>query len=111
MKIKGYKNNKLKKQLNDASECKRAYGEIAKKIFARMEDIRASPNLAVLLQIPAANCHQLKGDRKAEWAVNISVNYRLIFILEHDPMPYTDDGSIDAIMITDIFIIEIVDYH
>jgi len=106
-----YKNNKLKKQLSDASEIKKAFGVNAKRVSARMEDIRASPNLAVLMQIPAANCHPLTGDRVGEWAVDISANHRLIFVIANDPIPKTEDGGINSIFVTDIRIIETGDYH
>lgn len=106
-----YSRNKLKKQLTKTSELKKAFGVIAKRIANRLDDIEASPNLAVLIQIPAANCHQLTGDRKNEWAVTISGNYRLIFEIDHDEIPLLDDGGIDTKSVDKIRIIEIVDYH
>ncbi len=110
MKIE-YRNNKLKKQLSSASEIKKAFGVNAKRVASRLDDIKASPNLAVLIQIPAANCHSLSGERKGEWAVDISGNYRLIFEIWHDPVPKTEDNSIITLLVTDICIIEITDYH
>ena len=105
------KTNRLEKQLSNASEIKKAFGNDAKKVSARLDDIRASPNLASLMKIPQANCHSLKGDRKGEWALNISANRRLIFEIVDDPVPQNDDGSINTILITDIRLSEIVDYH
>ena len=110
MKIE-YRKNKLKKQLSNASECKKAFGVNAKRVISRLDDIIASPNLALLIQIPAANCHSLSGDRKGEWAVDISGNYRLIFEITHNPIPETEDGSINTLLVTDICILGIVDYH
>ena len=110
MKIK-YRKNKLKKQLSNASEIKKAFGINAKRVASRLDDIEASPNLAVLLQIPTANCHPLSGDRRGEWALDISSNYRLIFEITHNPIPETEDGSINIHLVTDICILEIVDYH
>lgn len=110
MKIE-YKKNKLQKQLSSATEIKKAFGINAKRVSMRMDELMASPNLAVLMQIPAANCHSLTGDRNGEWAIDVSANYRLIFEIINDPIPRTDDGSIIAILITDIRILEIGDYH
>lgn len=110
MKIE-FSKNKLKKQLSNTTELKKAFGVNAKRVRSRLDDIEASPNLAVLMQIPAANCHSLTGDRKGEWALDISGNYRIIFEITHDPVPITKDGSIDTLLVTDICIIEIVDYH
>jgi proteic killer suppression protein len=106
-----YSRNKLRKQLTNATELKKAYGVHAKRIANRLDDIAASPNLAVLIQIPAANCHQLSGKRKSEWAVAISGNYRLIFEIDCDPIPLFEDGGIETEAIDKIRILEIVDYH
>lgn len=106
-----YRNNKIKKKLSSASEIKKAFGQMAKKVSQRMDEIKDSANLAVLMQIPAANCHPLMGDKNGNWAVDISGNYRLIFDLNHDPIPKTENGSIDTIVVTDITIIETTDYH
>lgn len=106
-----YRKNKLKKQLSDASEIKKSFGVNAKRVASRLDDIEASPNLAVLMQIPAANCHSLSGSRRGEWALDISANYRMIFEIANNPIPITEDGSINTYLVTDICIIEIVDYH
>ncbi|MEO5985118.1 MAG: hypothetical protein ABIP80_06400 [Ferruginibacter sp.] len=106
-----YENNKIKKQLSSATEIKKAFGEGAKKIAIRLSELKAVPNLKVLQQIPSANCHPLSGDRKGDWAVNISPNHRLIFEISHGPLPLTKAGSIDKIKITDITILKSEDYH
>ncbi len=106
-----YQTNKLKKQLSNATEIKKAFGVNAKRISIRLDDIVASPNLSVLIQIPAANCHSLLGDRKGEWALDISANYRFIFEIAHNPIPKAADGSINTLLVTDICILEIIDYH
>ena len=106
-----YSSNKLEKQLSDAKQIKIAFGVNAKRVAARMDDIRSSPNLKVLLQISSANCHQLSGNRKDQWSVNISANHRLVFEINNNPIPILEDNSIDTIKITDILIIETVDYH
>lgn len=107
-----YGSNKLVRQLSSASEIKKAFGQLAKMISTRIADISAAPNLNVLEQLPQLNCHPLKGNRKGEWAITVSGNYRLIFVLDYDPLPMTDEGLIDKILITDIIIIAASeDYH
>lgn len=106
-----FSKNKLKKQLSTATEIKKAFGVNAKRVKSRLDDIEASPNLAVLIKIPAANCHLLGGDRKGEWALDISANYRMIFEISNNPIPKTEDNSIDTLLVTNICILEIVDYH
>lgn len=106
-----YKSNKIKKQLSSATEIKKTFGVNAKRVSERLEDIISSPNLAVLIQIPQANCHPLSGNRKGEWAVDISANHRLIFEITNDPIPENLDKSVKTILVTDIRICEIGDYH
>jgi proteic killer suppression protein len=106
-----YGNNKLRRQLSSASEIKKAFGEMAKKVTRRLDEITASPNLAVLMKIPAANCHPLTGDRQGEWAVDISGNFRMIFEINQNPIPLKTDGGIDTVLITDITITGTEDYH
>jgi len=106
-----YRKNKLRKQCSTASEIKRAFGVRAKKVSDRLDEITSSPNLEVLMQIPAANCHPLKADKAGEWAVDISGNFRIIFEITDDPIPMKVDGSIDTALVTKVIIIEIDDYH
>lgn len=106
-----YASNKLEKQLSSATEIKKAFGDMAKKVAARLDDIKSAPNLAILLQLPQANCHALKGNRHGEWAVSISGNYRIVFIIGHDPIPVTENELIDTTCITDIIITGTLDYH
>jgi plasmid maintenance system killer protein len=103
--------NKIKKKLSSPSEIKKAFGTMAKKVQSRLDDIIASPNLKVLMQIPAANCHPLSGNKSGEWALCISANHRMIFEINHDPVPKKENGEIETIEVTDIRIIETTDYH
>jgi plasmid maintenance system killer protein len=106
-----FRKNKLQKQMSSASEIKKAFGVMAKKVAARLDEIAASPNLAILMQIPAANCHALIADRKGQWALNISGNFRIIFEIDHDPIPLKDDGSVNTILVTIICVTDTEDYH
>ena len=105
-----FKNNKLKKTLTNASEIKKHYGTMAKKVSLRMEQFYAAPFLADIIDNPSANCHALTGGRAGQWAVDISANYRIIFEINQS-IPVNKGGSINTQKITDIMIIEITDYH
>ncbi|MDA3866642.1 MAG: type II toxin-antitoxin system RelE/ParE family toxin [Salinivirgaceae bacterium] len=106
-----YKSNKLKKQLTKAKEMQKEFGMMAKKVNQRIKEIKASENLCDLMKIPAAKCHELHGDRKGQYAVSISGNYRLIFEPNHDPIPLKDDNSIDTVKVTAIEMLKKEDYH
>lgn len=110
MKI-AFKTNKIEKQLTKAKEMQKAFGTMARKVNQRMQELIYSENLEILKTLPAARCHELKGSKKGEFAVDISGNWRLIFVPDHDPVPVKDDNSIDCIKITDIEILRTEDYH
>jgi proteic killer suppression protein len=106
-----YSSNKLEKQFSTASEIKKNFGTNAKRVSQRMDEIKASPNLSVLTQIPAANCHPLKGSRSGEWAMDISANHRMIFEIANEPVPFEENGAINKILVTNIRILKTDDYH
>ena len=106
-----FENKRLAKQFSNATEIKKAFGERAKMVSQRKDEIETSPNLAVLISIPAADCHMLGGKRKNQWAVRISGNYRIIFKIMDDPLPMKNDTELDFSAIVHIRILEVVDYH
>lgn len=106
-----FKTNKLRKQLSNASEIKRYFGLSAKKIASRLADMEAADNLEILTQIPAAKCHPLSGDKRGQWAVNISVNHRLIFEIMNDPIPIIRINEINLKLVNSIRLLKIEDYH
>ena len=104
-------NNKLRKSFGSDAAIQKEYGRQAKVIKVRMAILRNAKNLA---DVPTSNperCHQLKADRKGQFAVNLKKSYRLIFEPDHEPIPRKDDGGIDLEKVTKIKIIEVVDYH
>ena len=106
-----YKNRKLEKQLTDPTEMVKSFGQLARKVNQRLKDLADADNLVLLSTMPAARCHELTGDRKGELAVDVSVNYRIIFEPLHDPIPKKGDGGLDWGEVTKIQINEIADYH
>jgi len=58
-----FKSNKLKKSLTIPKQIVKSYGNRAKKVSQRMDELKAAGNLSVMKTIPAANCHELKGNR------------------------------------------------
>lgn len=67
---------------------------LAKKLRHALARLNDGP-LPGAMDLPGFRLHQLKGDRKGQWAVSISGNYRLVFEIE--------DGQA-----TDV---DLVDYH
>lgn len=106
-----YKSRRLEKQLTDARELVKRYGQLARKINQRLAELKAAENLAVIRTLPAAGCHELNGERKGQLAITVSVNFRLIFEPDQIPLPLNADGGLNWQFISNIRIIEIEDYH
>lgn len=106
-----FKNKKLKKQFTDAKERQKAFGKLAKQIKLRMQQFDAAKTLQDIMLVPQAECHVLKGDRKEQFSVKISRNFRIVFIINQSPVPLQDNGEINLDAVTSIKIIEVVDYH
>ena len=107
----GYQSNKLRKQLTNPKELAKAFGQLAKKVNQRHEELKSVDNLSVMRLLPAACCHELSCNRNGTLAVKVSGNYRLVFQVSNDPIPQNHDGGLDWEAVTAITIIEIVDYH
>lgn len=97
--------------MTDPREMTKAFGARAQKVNQRMKDLRAVVTLEDMQTIPAARCHELKGDRNGQLAVNVSGNYRLVFMPDHDPLPLKEDTGLNWKLVTDIVVIEVEDYH
>ncbi len=106
-----FKNNKIQKALTDARETQKVFGNMARKVAQRMEQLKAAPTLADMENYPAARCHYLKGDRKGVWAIDISVNHRILFEIAQKNLKMNKSGSINSGKVTHIVIIDAADYH
>jgi plasmid maintenance system killer protein len=108
-----FKSSSLAKSCGEWEKAVRKYGRgDAALIAQRLEEMRASANLAVLMKVPGARCHQLSGDRKNYFAVNLNHPYRMIFEPANNPLPRKKDGGIDLEEVTAVTILRVkVDYH
>ena len=86
------------------------YGERAKKLKQRINQLESSDTLLDMSKIPAARLHPLKGNRDNEWAVDILKNWRICFEIGNNPIPKSGD-SVDLSKVSQIHIISIEDYH
>lgn len=94
-----YKNNKIKKVCTNVSEAEKRHGlEMAEKIMLRIDQISAALSVEMMIQFRIGRCHQLKGNRKNQFAVDLVHPYRLVF-----------EKKGTEIQIANI--IDIIDYH
>ncbi|MCH7613248.1 MAG: system killer suppression protein [Candidatus Marinimicrobia bacterium] len=107
-----FKTSKLSKVFNSEKNLNKAYGkQRAKAIMRRMAVLRGAPSLADVPHQKPERRHQLTGNRKGKFAVDITRNERIVFLPNHNPVPTLDVGGIDLEKITAVKIIAVEDYH
>lgn len=84
---------------------------MARKLRQRLAELEGLDVLADASMLPALRCHELTGNRKGQLAIDLVHPNRLIFRPGHDPLPTKADGGLDWSKVTDIVVIEVVDYH
>ena len=80
-------------------------------IRRRLKELKAARTAAIASKVPSAKLHALRGDRKGQFAVDAEYPYRIVFELDHKPLPTKRDGGIDLDKVTAIKILEVIDYH
>ena len=106
-----YKSNKLEKNLTDDRKLISTYGQLAKTIKRRRKELTNAENLETIGKLPQLRLHPLSGERVGEWSIDIKNNWRIIFSLDHEPIPTLDDGGVDLSKITIIKINSVEDPH
>jgi len=107
-----FRTSKLQRIFNSETELKTTHGpQMAAVIRNRMVFLRAANNLDQVPVKPPFRRHQLTGEYKGCFAVDLKHPFRLIFRPINDPLPSLEDGGIDLRRVTDIEIICVEDYH
>jgi len=107
-----FKNSQLQKTFNRYERLKKKHGQRrATLINRRLSELQAMPNLSIASKFPQLHCHELKGNRKGQLAVDLDQPYRLIFSVAHDPPPRKEDGGLDWSSVEAIQIEGVEDYH
>lgn len=82
----------------------------ADKVQQRLDDLRAAETLEDVRYLPG-NYHELRENRKGQWACDLDQPYRLIFTPHEDPIPTNENGQYGWDQIRGVDIIEIINYH
>lgn len=106
-----FKTRKLEKSLTTDKGLSKSYGKLAKKIKQRINQLESADNLEIVSKLPVLRLHQYKGKDKGTWSIDIQENWRILFIVNQDPIPTKADGSVDVKAITVIRIESVVDPH
>jgi len=108
----GFKSGKFAKAANSESLSNRQWGaKRAAKIRQRLVELAAADTLADVSRLPPPRCHQLSENLDEQFAVDISANERLVFAVDHDPIPRRTDGGIDLSKVLAVIVLRIEDYH
>lgn len=110
MKI-SYKNNKLEKSFTTDKGLSKNYGKLAKKVKQRRDQLTSAENLEVISKLPALRLHQHIGKGQGIWSIDIQENWRILFIIDQDPIPKMNDGGINLQSVTIISIESVEDPH
>lgn len=106
-----FDDKKLEKLANDFNKCRKVMGEIRAKLYnRRLGDLRNAHSLEDVRHLPGSY-HELKGNRKGQWACSLDQPYRLVFQPHEKPIPVDEDGKYLWVEIKGVEIIEVADYH
>jgi proteic killer suppression protein len=106
-------NRRLQKAAQDEGVCRRRYGvDMAKKLALRLTSLRAAASLADYWPPKSGpeRCHELKGDLKGLFSVDVKQPHRLLF-RPSEPTNHIPDEQQRWKSITAIDIVAIEDTH
>lgn len=104
-------NRKLNKYANDDRLAVKNLGKRVAEIYKRrLDDLEAAESLEDVRYLPG-RFHELKENRKGQWACDLVHPYRLIFTPLENPIPTDKDGKYIWVEINGVEIVEIEDYH
>lgn len=107
-----FKTKKLEKICNSQKLLQKEFGhEQAKKIRQRLDELSAAEVLEDISHLPPPRCHELSGNMKGRFSVDLRQPYRLIFEADKNPPPVKNDGGIDITKITAIRVLGVEDTH
>jgi len=80
-----FRTRKLERQFTKSAEAIKAFGqEVGRLYIQRLNIIAGARALEELKALPGLRCHELSGNRRGQYAVNLTGFYRLIFTLVDD---------------------------
>jgi plasmid maintenance system killer protein len=106
-----FRNERFAKECNSAKLLLKTQGEArAKLIRRRLDALRAAVVLDDLRNTPG-RLHELKGDRKGQFSMDLDGPYRLLFVASQSPVPARPEGGIDWTRVTAVTILGVEDTH
>lgn len=107
-----FRKRQMQRVCNSADESIRRFGQAGgRRLQRRLAELAAATTLAEVATLPQARLHPLGGDRAGQFAVDLEHPYRLILEPANEPVPTKVDGGIDLGRVTQVLVVEVVDYH
>lgn len=100
-----YESKKQERILTDLRLIKKYYGKASESMANRLSELRVANNLNEIPEVPPPRRHKLTGNYKGYWGVSFSRNSRIIL------KPVGNFIIDDLTSITEIAIVDLVDYH
>ena len=106
-----FRDRKLERDCSDEQRALKRFGkERWSALRKRLASLAAASNIADLEGVPG-KCHALTGDRAGQFAMSVTASERLIFVPASNPPPLLPDGGLDRRSVTQVEILQLVDYH
>lgn len=106
-----FANSKLEKTFNSQKLLQKEYGAQVYKIRIRMAVLGKALCLAFVPVKKPDRRHELTGNRKGKFSVDLKHPFRLVFEPAENPVPKKEDGGIDLEKVLSIRILAVEDYH
>lgn len=102
---------KLAKLVNSDRKMFKELGKMRANILRRrLTQLRDAASLEDTRHLPG-RFHELKRDKKGQWACDLDQPYRLIFIPQEISIPISEDGQYNWADINAVEIVAIINYH
>jgi len=107
-----YKGDKVAKICDNQKEATKKLGsKRAERLQKVLFELHYASSLEEFRRVrPSRRCHELKADRKGQFAVDLDEQFRIVFYPSPET-PLKEDGGADWARITEITIAFIGDYH
>lgn len=116
MEIVGYGNSKTKKLCNDKRQANKDLGElVADKLFALLNFIESASSLNDVACFPTYHLHQLSGERKDQFAMDLGRKIGFRLIIKPDPPLRREENKLDFVtkcsVVTCIIVLEVSNHY
>jgi len=102
----------MEKHCRDRQGAVKKWGaDQGRQVMRRIDEMRDVNSLADLTKFPAIRFHDLIGNRKGQFSVDVKDPYRLVFEPANDPIPRDEAGGIALDQVTIVRLLEVVNTH